>query len=390
MGTTVTTSMTTETAADTAIKFLYLNEEDMITAGVTDMSQCVEVMEDMFKLLSDGDYMMGGSNQNSHGTMVTFPDEPQFPNMPANGPDRRFMAMPAYLGGSYDVAGVKWYGSNADNRDKGLPRSILMLMLSDKDTGAPLALMSANLISAYRTGAIPGVGAKYLAKKGSKSIAIIGPGVMSKTSLASFVCTCPDLDTIQICGRGQTSIDSFVDYVRENFPQFKTISAKGNMAEACKGADIISVGTSSAMGLGNYPELKPEWLKPGALVTAPACVDIDSGFLASKARLVLDNYGLYEAWTEEYPYPSFDAVGIVGVKFLDMVHDEKIQRSDILELGDIIRGKVPARQSDDDIIIFSIGGMPVEDLAWGMTLYQSAMAQDLGVSLDLWNKPYLA
>ena len=49
----------------------------------------------------------------------------------------------------------------------GLPRSILMMILNDKDTGAPLALMSANLVSAYRTGGIPGVGAKYLARKDS-------------------------------------------------------------------------------------------------------------------------------------------------------------------------------------------------------------------------------
>ena len=75
--------------------------------------------------------------------------------MPKNADDRRFMAMPAYLGGRFDMAGVKWYGSNAENRKKGLPRSILMLTLNDKDTGAPLAYMSANILSAYRTGAVP-------------------------------------------------------------------------------------------------------------------------------------------------------------------------------------------------------------------------------------------
>ena len=73
--------------------------------------------------------------------------------------------MPAYLGGKTQMAGMKWYGSNVENKKKGLPRSILMMMLNDKDTGAPLAMMSANLISSYRTGAIPGVGAKHLAKK---------------------------------------------------------------------------------------------------------------------------------------------------------------------------------------------------------------------------------
>ena len=137
----------------------------MVKAGVKDMRACIESMEDMLFLLKEGDYMMGGENHNSHGCMVTFPDDPKFPGMPKNAQDRRFMAMPAYLGGKYQMAGVKWYGSNIENKKKGLPRSILVMMLNDKDTGAPLAFMSANLLSAYRTGGIPGIGAKYLAKK---------------------------------------------------------------------------------------------------------------------------------------------------------------------------------------------------------------------------------
>lgn len=91
--------------------------------------------------------------------------------------------MPAYLGGSHQLAGMKWYGSNIENKQKGLPRSILMMMLNDKDTGAPLALMSANLLSSYRTGGIPGVGAKYLARKDSRIVSIIGPGVMARPLL---------------------------------------------------------------------------------------------------------------------------------------------------------------------------------------------------------------
>src|SRR5471030_2497090 len=101
---------------ETKIDFIYLNEEDMIKAGVKEMAGCVEAMEEMFKLLKVGDYRMGGPNGNSHGVMMTFPEESQFPNMPTDGPDRRFMAMPAYLGGKFDMAGMKWYGSNVENK----------------------------------------------------------------------------------------------------------------------------------------------------------------------------------------------------------------------------------------------------------------------------------
>lgn len=184
------------------IDFLYLSEEDMIAAGVKDMKGCVEAMEEMFKLMKIGDYRMGGANGNSHGCMVMFPESLPFPEMPVDGPDRRFMAMPAYLGGKFDMAGMKWYGSNVENKEKGLPRSILMLTLNDKDTGAPLAYMSANILSAYRTGAVPGVGFKTFAKEDATTIGIIGPGVMSKTALAAAMAVRPSLKTVKVKGRG--------------------------------------------------------------------------------------------------------------------------------------------------------------------------------------------
>lgn len=63
------------------IDFIYLSEPDMIKAGVKDMGKCVEVMEDMMVTLNKGDYVMGGENHNSHGCMVTFPDNPEFEGM---------------------------------------------------------------------------------------------------------------------------------------------------------------------------------------------------------------------------------------------------------------------------------------------------------------------
>ena len=206
---------------DSKVSFLYLSEPDMIKAGVTDMKQCMETMEDMLVTLKKGDYIMAGQNHNSHGAQLSFPDHPKFPGMPKNADDRRFMAMPAYLGGKTQMAGMKWYGSNVENKKQGLPRSILMMMLNDKDTGAPLAMMSANLVSSYRTGAIPGVGAKYLAKKDAASVGIIGPGVMGKTSLKAFICACPGLDTVYIKGRGKRSLDSFLQFVKEECPVIK-------------------------------------------------------------------------------------------------------------------------------------------------------------------------
>lgn len=384
------TQETEENKMSAKIDFLYLSEPDMIKAGVKDMAKCVEVMEDMMVTLKKGDYVMGGENHNSHGCMVTFPDNPEFEGMPKNGEDRRFMAMPAYLGGNFQMAGMKWYGSNTENKKAGLPRSILMMMLNDKDTGAPLALMSANLLSAYRTGAIPGVGARYLARKDSKVAAIVGPGVMGKTSLAAFISVCPKLDTVKIKGRGQKSIDSFVEYVKKEFPQIKTIKVCETMEEAIKGSDIISTTTCVGDKEALFPYIDEAWIKEGALICMPSAARFDEKFYLDKnTKLVVDNYKLYEAWAEEYPYPSYDPVQIVGCKFMDLMHDKKITRDEIIDVTDVITGKLTGRDNDKQRIIYSVGGMPVEDIAWGETVYKRALELGIGVRLNLWEEPEL-
>ena len=374
---------------DAKIDFLYLSEEDMIKAGVKDMASCVEVMEDLLITLYKGDYVMGGANHNSHGCMIMFPDDPQFEGMPKNADDRRFMAMPAYLGGRYQMAGMKWYGSNVDNKKKGLPRSILMMMLNDKDTGAPLALMSANLVSAYRTGGIPGVGAKYLARKDAKVVSIIGPGVMGKTSLAAFVSVCPKVDTVKIKGRSQRSLDAFVKFIKEELPQIKNIKICDTVEEAVRDSDIISFTTTVRDDVSSFPYISGDWIKKGALISMPSAARFDDEFLAG-CKLVVDNSKLYEAWEEEYPYPTYPQVQIIGTKFTDLKHDGKVKAEDIIDITDIIEKRRPGRESDEEIIVYSVGGMPVEDIAWGGTVYRNAVKMGIGIKLPLWEKPEMA
>lgn len=375
---------------DTRIKFLYLSEPDMIKAGVKNMDQCVEAMEDLLVTLNKGDYVMAGVNHNSHGAQVIFPDDPQFEGMPKNADDRRFMAMPAYLGGKYQMAGMKWYGSNCENKASGLPRSILMMMLNDKDTGAPLALMSANLVSCYRTGAIPGVGAKYLARKDSETVTIIGPGVMGRTCLQAFLSVCPKITTVKVKGRGLRSLHAFEEFVKKECPQIQQVIVCDSMEEAVKDSDIICVTSTAPVKEIDFPYIAEDWVKKGALICLPSAARFDDDFLINRCKKVVDNYKLYEAWAEEFPYPSYEMVQIIGSKFTDYLHEGRIQREDIVDIADIINKKHPGRESDDEIIVYSVGGMPVEDIAWGGTVYRNALKEGIGVELPLWDQPDMA
>lgn len=369
------------------IDFLYLSEDDMIAAGVKDMKSCVETMEEMFKLMKVGNYRMGGANGNSHGSMVMFPASSPFPEMPVDGPDRRFMAMSAYLGGKFDMAGMKWYGSNVANKEKGLPRSILMLILNDKDTGAPLAFMSANILSAYRTGAVPGVGFKYFAREEADTIGIIGPGVMSKTALAAAMAVRPTLKNIKVKGRGKASLDKFIAHVKAEYPGVN-VYAVDSIEEAVRDADIVSVSTSSLTGDPNlYPYIAEEWIKPGAVIESTAALRFDDDFIINRARTVTDNIMLYEAWEEEMKPNAYNTIPIPAVKVEDLIAEGKMKPEQIDDLGDILLGKIPVHRKEGEIVIYSVGGMPTEDVAWGTMVYRNALKKGIGTRLNLWETP---
>ena len=376
--------------ASERIDFIYLSEPDMVRAGVTDMAACVDTMEEMFGMLYHGDYRMAGVNNNSHGSVVVFPESSPFPTMPKPTPDRRFMAMPAYLGGRFGTAGMKWYGSNIENRDKGLPRSILMFILNDADTGAPLALMSANLLSAYRTGAVPGVGARHLARQNSKVVGILGPGVMAKTSLSAFMAVCPLIDTVKVKGRGKKNLDAFLAWMSETFPQITTVTVVDSVEEVVRETDIVTFCGSGATGdPSTYPTVKREWISPGTFLAMPALCNIDAGMQSPDVRNVLDNPGLYHAWFEENPKPVHNHIPAVGIRWLDLVDEGRMALDQLENLGKIVAGDAPGRRNDDEIIMMSVGGLPVEDVAWGTVIYRNAVERGLGVSLNLWDAPML-
>lgn len=300
--------------------------------------------------------------------------------------------MPAYLGGRFHVAGEKWYGSNGNNRSIGLPRSILMMMLNDVETGKPLAYMSGNLLSSMRTGAMPGLAAKLLARDDSKVLTLVGPGVICRSSLRAIMSQRFDIDTIKIKGSSPTSANTIKmkEYIEENYPQVKNIVLCRDMEEALKDADIITEAVSCKEG--EWPEYKREWLKPGALVISTSTFNMEHKSIVDLKK-VIDNYGMYENYAEE-DNVGYDAegnrlhTGCMGEDFVYMVQDGLIERDSLTTFGEIIRGKKPGRESDDEIILVSIEGMPTEDVAWAYECYTYALVHDIGTKLKVWDRPY--
>ena len=379
------------------IDFLYLNEKDMIEAGVLDAAGCIETMRDTLALFGKKDFLLGGPNADEHGLQMNFPQKSDIEGFPLDdGPDRRFMAMPAYLGGRFHIAGQKFYGSNSHNQALGLPRSILMVTLSDVDTGAPKAIMSANLLSAMRTGAMPAMAATYLANKDSEVLSLLGPGVINKCALMCYMEVLPNIQKIKIRGSSSKSKTALAmkEFIEETYPQVKEIVICDSLEEACRDADVVSEAMSVTKE--NMEEFRLEWFKKGATVFSMGSFFYRKYEDFKNTTMVVDNYGMYQKYLNNFiARGPVDAFGnkrewvIMGIHFVHLVKTGQVQREQVINLCDIVNGKSEGRTSQDEIVMCSIGGMPLEDLSWGYDCYRRAMKKGLGTSLNLWDAPYM-
>jgi len=365
--------------------FLYLDEQDMIKAGVLDMAHCIDVEEELFGLLSKGDYVMGGDKHNAHGIALKFPKESPFPNMPLDAPDRRFMAMPAYVGGRFNVAGQKWYGSNIINPQRGLPRSILMVMLNDADTCEPLALMAGNLVSSVRTGCVPGVATRHLARKGAQVCACIGAGPVSKACFDAIALEAKELKEVIICDLFLEKAEAFAKEVTEKYG----IAARGTtvLEEAVSAADIVSVAASSVKPI----HIEDAWLKKGSLIIFTGRGTIGENYY-SDAKIYWDHAPMHEVYYDEHLLlPENERfVNGIGVQIYRLMYEGKLAPiTQAPSLGDVINGTRVGRENDDERICFVTGGLPVWDVGWSYEILQNAKKLGLGQILRLWDSPYL-
>ena len=381
--------------SDASISFLYLNEEDMIKAGVLDAPACIETIEEVLGLLSDGDVLMGGRNRREHGIQLIFPKESPIKDFPLeDSPDRRFMSMPGYLGGRFHVAGEKYYGSNGRNVSNGLPRSILMFTLSDVETGAPLAYMSANLLSAMRTGAVPAVMAKYCAKHEIHTISLLGTGEINRACLRCFCSMYPEIHTVKLKGSSPTSKSALAtkEFIQKNYPEIENVIICNDVKEAVSDVDLISEAVSTINR--QWPVVDPEWLSPGTTIISSGTMDFtDHDFIADHMKKVVDNKGMYDDYVKVYQEYDEDgnklSSGTPGIFFSEMISNGRIDDLDVTEIGDIIRGRRQGRTNGDDIYLISAGGMPILDIGWGYECYRRAETNGIGTELVLWDSPYM-
>ena len=156
-------------------KILYLNGQDVERLGAADMGQALSDVEEALKLVYKGETIVPEKIAMNFGKRLE--DE---------ATSGRINAMPGYIGGSFDMAGIKWIGSNPLNLKYGLPRASAITVLNDPKNKFPICILNGSEISAVRTGAASGVAAKYLARQDAETLMLVGAGYQNTKQLEAI------------------------------------------------------------------------------------------------------------------------------------------------------------------------------------------------------------
>lgn len=270
--------------------------------------------------------------------------------------------MPVYME-EEDIAGVKIVNVHPDNWQKGLPTVMAVIVLNSTQTGAPLAIMDGTFITDMRTGAAGGVAAKYLARKDSHVVGMVGVGDQARTQLLALSLVM-DIHEVKLTCRNMSHCDKFEkDMGHMMNCDFVT---KNNIKDVCD-CDILVTTTPV-----REPVVRSEWVWEGTHINA---IGADA-----KGKEELDPQLLLRATVVVDDMAQASHSGEVNVPLSKGIITEK----DICcELGQVVAGIYPGRQSDDEITIFDSTGLAVQDVVTANMIYRKALEQSIGQNLRM-------
>lgn len=273
-----------------------------------------------------------------------------------------FRAMPAYIQG-LEACGIKWVNVHPRNSRFGLPAVMAVIILSDPKTGLPIAIMGGTQITNLRTGAAGALAAKYLARKNSSVVGLVGCGVQARTQLLALK-ELFKIKLVRIWGKRPKLANTFVRDMRYLGLKLKS---EGNISDCLKDADIIVTTTPV-----RHPIVRSEWIKEGAHINAIGAdakgkEELEPALL-KRSKIVVDDW-LQAAHSGEINVPF--AKGI-------------IKRKDIYaNLGEIIVGKKKGRVSKKEITIFDSTGLAIQDIAVAELIFKKALKKRAGTKIKI-------
>ena len=277
-------------------------------------------------------------------------------------PDCFIHAMPAYVQ-ELEVAGLKWVSGYPPNSAKGLPYISGLLILNDCETGVPLAVMDCAWITAMRTGASAGISARYLARSGSDTAAMVGCGVQARTSLMALVEELPALSEVRCYDIFPEATQRFITDMATRFPALRFVTC-ASAPDAVWPADVVV--TAIPIVVKPEPDLDAGMLKEGGLGVS---LDYDSAWTSA-------------AMTECDKFCSDDVGQLLATKERG-VYFGGIPAAISADLGELAAGLKPGRESESERVFSMNMGIAVDDMVTAKVLYERALERGAGACLPL-------
>jgi len=302
------------------------------------MSEALRAVEHAFKLEAEGKTIMPPK---------LYLDLPEYQG--------DFRVMPAYINGS---AGVKWVSVYPNNREQNLPSVLATIILCDPNNGCPLAIVDGTYITNMRTGAAGGIAVKYLAKRDSSVIGMIGAGAQAKTQLLAISKVLPRIEEVKVFDQYK---DASLRYVEEMAAKLNINIRPVETIQEATEADVVVTTTPS-----REPVVKKQYIRPGTHITAIGAdaegkqeLEVE---LVKNAKVVVDDIR-QASHSGEINVPL--SKGIIKV--------EEIYGT----LGEVVANIKKGRENDQEITIFDSTGLAIQDIICAKLVYEKAKAREL-------------
>ncbi len=323
----------------------YLNRFDVEALGLTD-TEILDAVEGALAMQGRGETEI----------------EPRMHIRPRTAEEGHFNVLRGWIGGEIDSAGTKVVGDFVDNYRSGRPSEYGLLTLFDPHHGAPKAIIDATGITEMRTGAVTALGAKYLAPPTPKVLGHIGARGTAYWNVR-LLCHLFDFEEVRIHSRRPESRDAFADRLRADLG--REIVVTETWEECLRECDII---VEASRLPAPEPLLKTAWIKPGALVIPYGTMSaVELNLTDIMDKVVMDDWG--------------QAKGIFGA-LRAHVDQGKLTRETLHgELGEIVAGSVPGRETPGETILFWHRGLSLSDIGLGHAMLAKAKGMGVGQRL---------
>lgn len=328
------------------INIRLISQEDVARIFENNADLSFEIIEDALTKYSKGE--------------VIFPDK--ISQIFDQDTQNRINCMPATIL-SDNVSGLKWVSVFPTNAKKGVMNITGIMVLSEIETGFPIAVIDGTMCTKLRTASVGCIAAKYLAPSIVEKVGFIGAGEEAKMHYALLKHLFPTIKECRVCSRTHTSEIKFIETFKDITPDVKFIDCNNDSAIAAD-VDIIVTAIS-----GQAPVLKASDIRKGSLYIHVGGWEDEFGVALKADKIVCDNWDACKHRTQT----------ICRMYKEGLLNDNSIYAN----LDEIVSGKKKGRTNDEEFIYFNSVGLSFIDLNYANTIYQKSVELELGTTVNM-------